>query len=109
MPAASCRSPTVWGEHIGRYIGLIECLVYAGLVVYGNDHRGHGRTAPSPEFFGDFGPSGFDLLVHQLSRIAKSEQPGRQRAAVCGAPTCSGSEGNWRHWLSRATQILETC
>jgi len=68
------------GEHIGRYIGLIECLVHAGLVVYGNDHRGHGRTAPSPEFFGDFGPSGFDLLVedmHQLSRIAKSEQPGR--------------------------------
>ena len=28
------------GEHIGRYLGLIEVLVGAGLVVYGNDHRG---------------------------------------------------------------------
>jgi alpha-beta hydrolase superfamily lysophospholipase len=29
------------GEHIGRYITLIEVLVSAGLTVYGNDHRGH--------------------------------------------------------------------
>ena len=42
------------GEHIGRYLGLIEALVNAGLVVYGNDHRGHGRTAPSPKHLGDF-------------------------------------------------------
>jgi len=67
------------GEHIGRYAGLIECLVDAGLVVYGNDHRGHGRTSPSPEFFGHFGPGGFDLLVadmHELSCIAIRELPG---------------------------------
>src|SRR5438477_4014002 len=66
------------GEHIGRYAALIEYLVKAGLVVYGNDHRGHGRTAPSPKHFGDFGPGGFDLLVEdmaQLSRTAKSEHP----------------------------------
>ena len=31
------------GEHIGRYLGLIDCLVRSGLVVYGNDHRGHGQ------------------------------------------------------------------
>jgi alpha-beta hydrolase superfamily lysophospholipase len=36
------------GEHLGRYVDLIEVLVEAGLVVYGNDHRGHGRTAPRP-------------------------------------------------------------
>ncbi|MBV8827924.1 MAG: alpha/beta hydrolase [Acidobacteriaceae bacterium] len=35
------------GEHIGRYLGLIEFLGLAGFTVYGNDHRGHGRTAPS--------------------------------------------------------------
>jgi alpha-beta hydrolase superfamily lysophospholipase len=35
------------GEHIGRYAGTIEVLVAAGFEVYGNDHRGHGRTAPS--------------------------------------------------------------
>src|SRR5262249_24280247 len=51
----------------------------AGLVVYGNDHRGHGRTALSPKHFGDFGPCGFNLLVEdmaKLSLIAKDENPG---------------------------------
>jgi len=54
------------GEHIGRY------------AVYGNDHRGHGRTASSAKQFGDFGNGGFDLLVEdmvRLSRIAKDENP----------------------------------
>ena len=67
------------GEHIGRYAALIEYLVKVGLVVYGNDHRGHGRTAPSPKHFGDFGPGGFNLLVEDmatLSLIAKDENPG---------------------------------
>jgi alpha-beta hydrolase superfamily lysophospholipase len=36
------------GEHIGRYADLIDALMSAGVTVYGNDHRGHGRTAPSP-------------------------------------------------------------
>ena len=44
------------GEHIRRYAGMTECLVQAGLVVYGNDHRGHGRTALSPQHFGDLDP-----------------------------------------------------
>jgi alpha-beta hydrolase superfamily lysophospholipase len=35
------------GEHIGRYVGTIEVLVAAGLTVYGNDHRGHGRLRPT--------------------------------------------------------------
>jgi alpha-beta hydrolase superfamily lysophospholipase len=66
------------GEHMGRYAGTIEALVSAGLTVYGNDHRGHGRTAPSPAHLGDFGPGGFSLLVedvHRLSAIATSEHP----------------------------------
>src|ERR1700733_15834087 len=66
------------GEHIGRYVGLVEYLVAAGLVVYGNDHRGHGRTARSPKDFGDFGPGGFDLLVEDMAKlreIAREENP----------------------------------
>jgi len=68
------------GEHIGRYAELIEVLQAADLVVYGHDHRGHGRTARSSEDFGDFGEGGFDLLVEdlvQLTRIAKEENPGK--------------------------------
>ena len=66
------------GEHIGRYQNLVEELAHAGLVVYGNDHRGHGRTALSPEQLGDFGPGGFNLLVEDmvhLSHIAREEYP----------------------------------
>lgn len=68
------------GEHLGRYASAIEVLVSAGLTVYGNDHRGHGRTAPSAKHLGDFGTGGFDLLVEdmvQLSRIAKEENRDR--------------------------------
>ena len=68
------------GEHIGRYVGTIESLVSAGLTVYGNDHRGHGRTAPTAAHLGDFGEGGFDLLVEDVSRlshIAREENPDR--------------------------------
>jgi alpha-beta hydrolase superfamily lysophospholipase len=66
------------GEHIGRYQTLIEDLVHAGLVVYGHDHRGHGRTARSRNELGDFGPGGFSLMVEdmvRLSLLAKDENP----------------------------------
>ena len=36
------------GEHSGRYGELIGALA-AGVAVYGNAHRGHGRMAPSPK------------------------------------------------------------
>jgi alpha-beta hydrolase superfamily lysophospholipase len=50
------------GEHLGRCLPLIEVLRDGGLVVYGNDHRGHGQTARSPQDLGNFGDGGFDLL-----------------------------------------------
>lgn len=66
------------GEHIGRYAETIEFLVANGLTVYGNDHRGHGRTAVPGAEFGDFGEGGFDLLVEDmicLSQLARRENP----------------------------------
>src|SRR5262245_37968702 len=66
------------GEHIGRYLETIAAINAAGLTVYANDHRGHGRTAPDAAHFGDFGEGGFDLLVEdmtRLSRIAKEDNP----------------------------------
>jgi alpha-beta hydrolase superfamily lysophospholipase len=74
------------GEHIGRYAGVIDTLNAAGLTVYGNDHRGHGRTAPAPTHLGDFGEGGFNLLVEdmvRLSRIAWDENP-RQPFVLLG-------------------------
>lgn len=68
------------GEHIGRYTELAETLVHENIVVYGNDHRGHGLTAKASGSFGDFGPGGFDQLVEDmvsLRMIAKKEYPGK--------------------------------
>ena len=42
------------GEHMGRYAELAKVLVEDELVVYGNDHRGHGLTAKPSDSFGDF-------------------------------------------------------
>src|SRR5262249_53409443 len=66
------------GEHIGRYKALAQSLAAAGFAVYGNDHRGHGRTAASPGALGDFGDGGFELLVEDMvkpSHIARDETP----------------------------------
>src|SRR5258705_5497316 len=66
------------GEHNGRYAETIEFLIANGLTVYGNDHRGHGRTAVHGAQFGDFGRGGFDLLVEDmicLSRLSTRENP----------------------------------
>ena len=41
-------------EHAGRYARLAKALTRAGYAVYAGDHRGHGRTAPTPEDFGFF-------------------------------------------------------
>jgi alpha-beta hydrolase superfamily lysophospholipase len=66
------------GEHMARYAETIAALSAAGLTVYANDHRGHGRTAPDKAHLGDFGEGGFELLVEdmaRLSRIAKTDNP----------------------------------
>jgi alpha-beta hydrolase superfamily lysophospholipase len=66
------------GEHLGRYETLIEELVHTGLVIYGNDHRGHGQTARSRSELGDFGRGGFCLLAEdmvRLSLLARDENP----------------------------------
>ena len=67
------------GEHAGRYRRLGEALTDAGYVVYANDHRGHGRTAGSPDRHGDLGSGGWSGLVSDLgalSEVARREHPG---------------------------------
>jgi len=67
------------GEHAARYARLAAALVDRGYVVYANDHRGHGRTAGSPDRHGDLGPAGWVGLVDDIgavSALARSEHPG---------------------------------
>jgi len=54
------------GEHIGRYRGIAAFLAGHGLVVAGNDHRGHGLTLCHGGARGAFGGGGFDALVADM-------------------------------------------
>ena len=67
------------GEHALRYVEPLAPLRAAGISIYAEDHRGHGRT--SPDKLGDFGPGGFASIVDDmaaLSAIAKRENPGQK-------------------------------
>ena len=67
------------GEHAARYRRLADALTAHGYVVYANDHRGHGRTAGSPDRYGDLGEGGWDGLVSdigELGALARTEHPG---------------------------------
>lgn len=55
-PKAAVQIAHGMGEPIGRYQRVAERLNEAGCVVYGNDHRGHGRT--DPDRLGDLGAGG---------------------------------------------------
>jgi alpha-beta hydrolase superfamily lysophospholipase len=66
------------GEHARRYQAPLAPLIAAGWVVYADDHRGHGLTAPTPEALGDFGPNGAELVIEDLRRLtslARAEHP----------------------------------
>ena len=69
------------GEHALRYRVPLQPLCDAGVAIYANDHRGHGRTAPTREALGDFGPGGFAAVVDdmaRLSEVARREHPGKK-------------------------------
>ena len=66
------------GEHARRYREPLAPLIAAGWVVYAEDHRGHGLTAPGPEAFGEFGQDGAELVIEDLRRLtslARAEHP----------------------------------
>ena len=67
------------GEHVKRYGALAHALNGRGLVVYGQDHRGHGATARSQEELGQLGPDGWTQLLDDIDLLVSQicgEQPG---------------------------------
>ena len=62
-------------EHIGRYKHLVDYLTSSGIAVYGNDHRGHGKSEGRRNHI-----KSFDEFVedcHKLTDIIKKEQKGK--------------------------------
>ena len=67
------------GEHARRYPAPMIPIMADGFVLYADDHRGHGYTAPSKEALGDFGENGAELVVEDIARLtdlARAENPG---------------------------------
>ena len=67
------------GEHVQRYDALARALTGRGLVVYGQDHRGHGATARSADELGQLGPDGWTQLAGDIDLLVSrihGEQPG---------------------------------
>jgi len=67
------------GEHIGRYEAVALALNKEGFAVYGNDHRGHGRTANDGKTLGQYTGENFwndaVLDMHEMTELIKSEHP----------------------------------
>ena len=72
-PRAAVQIAHGMGEHAARYARLAEALVDEGYVVYANDHRGHGRTAGTPERHGDVGAAGWAGLVDDLALVVGAD------------------------------------
>jgi len=79
MPRGAVQLTHGMGEHVRRYGALARALTDRGLVVYGQDHRGHGATARSEEELGQLGPDGWTQLVDDvdlLVSLIRDQQPG---------------------------------
>ena len=72
-----------YGEHAGRYARLIADLTARGLIVYADDHRGHGRTGirqhdGDASQLGKLGSGGVPAAVDalwQFTGIIREENP----------------------------------
>jgi alpha-beta hydrolase superfamily lysophospholipase len=79
-PKAAVQIAHGYAEHIGRYDAFAGKLAEAGIAVYGNDHRGHGKTngnAGEAICFAD--EAGFDKVLadmRALTEIIQAEYPG---------------------------------
>ena len=72
-----------WAEHAGRYARFAAAANDAGIAVYADDHRGHGRTGlAAPGGLGDLGPRAMDGVLdacHAVSEVAFAGHPGVHR------------------------------
>ncbi|SFA89701.1 Lysophospholipase, alpha-beta hydrolase superfamily [Lentibacillus halodurans] len=59
-------------EHIGRYDDFADFLVENNIFVYGNDHRGHGKTGEKQGILGYFADeNGFETVTDDLYAVTK--------------------------------------
>ncbi|HEY5586969.1 MAG TPA: alpha/beta fold hydrolase [Ruminiclostridium sp.] len=65
-------------EHAGRYDRLAKYLNTQGIVVFGDDHRGHGKTSQLNGKLGVIGKNGFYNIVedeYMITKMLKEKYP----------------------------------
>ncbi|WP_010532169.1 alpha/beta hydrolase [Lentibacillus jeotgali] len=59
-------------EHIGRYNHFVSFMTENNIAVYGNDHRGHGKTGEKQGLFGYFADEGgFEKVSDDMRAVTK--------------------------------------
>jgi alpha-beta hydrolase superfamily lysophospholipase len=72
-----------WAEHAGRYARMAEALCRQGYAVYADDHRGHGRTAPTPAELGYFADNdGWNRVLDDLWRVNQKIRADHPQAPI---------------------------
>jgi len=73
QPKAIVQLAHGMAEHIERYDAFAQFLVENDIFVYGNDHRGHGKTGEKAGIHGYFADvNGFERVVEDLFEISQS-------------------------------------
>ncbi|MFW9852453.1 MAG: alpha/beta hydrolase [Candidatus Thorarchaeota archaeon] len=62
-------------EHVGRYRHLVDYVTSSGFAVYGNDHRGHGKSEGRRNHIKSFDEYVEDC--YKLTELIKKEQKGK--------------------------------
>lgn len=71
-------------EHIARYERFAKYLNENGYIVYGNDHRGHGRTAGVLENVGFFAEeNGFEKVVQDMALLTDTIKEKHKEIPLC--------------------------
>jgi alpha-beta hydrolase superfamily lysophospholipase len=94
-------------EHAGRYERLAETLTDNGYVVIANDHRGHGRTAGTPEQAGHFADSdGWRRVLSDIEQLrARTQQDYPQLLGVLFGHSMGSLIA--QHLLYRAPRLFD--
>jgi alpha-beta hydrolase superfamily lysophospholipase len=70
------------GEHARRYENLARALTARHLVVYAQDHRGHGANARSADALGELGPAGWSRLIDDIGLLSATIRTDHPRLAL---------------------------
>lgn len=70
------------GEHSGRYINILDCLLPLGFSIWLPDHRGHGKSGGKRGHIQDFRQYLFDL--HAMVELARRDITRNQKTLLLG-------------------------